>query len=172
MADRNVVLTGFMGTGKTTVGRVLAARLGYEFVDTDDVIESRHGPIPTIFAERGEDAFRRYEREVAGELAARWGLVIATGGRMMIDAVNAECLGATGDVFCLVASIDTILERVAAGGAASRPMLAGDDVRERVERLLAERAPGYATFRSIETDGREPADVAAEIATTVRGSAP
>lgn len=168
MADRNVVLTGFMGTGKTTVGRVLAELLGYQFVDTDRVIETQHGAIPAIFAEQGERAFRRYERDTAEELAARRGQVIATGGRMMIDAVNAEHLSATGDVFCLVASVDTIFERVAPDGdVGARPMLAGDDPRATVERLLAERAPAYAAFRAVDTDGREPADIAAEIAAAV-----
>jgi shikimate kinase len=168
MVERNVVLTGFMGTGKSTVGRVLAEQLGHGFADTDGIIEARYGPIPAIFAEHGEGTFRRYERDVAEELAGRRGLVIATGGRMMIDAVNAERLAATGDVFCLSATIDTILERVApAGDAASRPMLAGDDVRGSVERLLAERAPVYAAFRVVDTDGRTPHDIAAEIAALV-----
>lgn len=164
MIERNVVLTGFMGTGKTTIGRVLAERLGNEFVDTDAVIEQRYGPIPTIFAEHGEGMFRRYERDLAEELADRRGVVIATGGRMMVDAVNAQRLVATGDVYCLSATIDTILERVATGDAtSSRPMLAGDDVRERVVRLLAEREAAYGAFPTIITDGREPTEIADEI---------
>jgi len=167
MTDRNVVLTGFMGTGKTTVGRVLAELLDYEFADTDRIIEERHGPIPAIFAEHGEGVFRQYERDVADELAGRTGLVIATGGRLMLDAVNAEALGADGDVFCLVASIETILERVApAGETSSRPML-GDDARAAIERLLAERAPSYASFLAVGTDGREPVDIAEEIAEAI-----
>ncbi len=84
----NVVLTGFMATGKTTVGRLLAERLGYEFVDTDQLIEQRHGPIPAIFRESGEGEFRRLERSVADELAARRQLVISTGGRLLLDAVE------------------------------------------------------------------------------------
>jgi shikimate kinase len=165
MSDRNVVLTGFMGTGKTTVGRALAARLGWEFADTDSVIEERHGPITTIFAEQGEGAFRNYEREVAGELADRSRLVIATGGRMMVDAVNAQRLGETGDIVCLVASLDTILERVDADGAgATRPLLRGDDVRARVAALLAERTEAYGAFHQIDTDGRSPAELAVAIA--------
>ena len=88
-AHGNVILTGFMGTGKTTVGRLLAERFDYEFVDTDRVIEQRHGPIPEIFRDHGEGEFRRLERDVADELSERDRLVISTGGRLMVDAVNA-----------------------------------------------------------------------------------
>ncbi len=165
MFDRNVVLTGFMGTGKTTVGRALAEHLGWEFVDTDQVIEERHGPITAIFAEEGEGAFRQYEREVASELAGRRRLVIATGGRMMIDAVNAQRLADTGEVVCLVASLDTILERVDVDGAgATRPLLRGGDVRTRIAALLAERADAYGVFHQVETDGRSPDELASAIA--------
>ncbi len=87
-SEQNLVLTGFMGTGKTTVGRMLAEKLGMEFVDTDELIESRHGPIPRIFADRGESEFRAIEQEVARELGERSGLVIATGGRMVLDDDN------------------------------------------------------------------------------------
>lgn len=161
---RNVVLTGFMGTGKTTTGRLLADRLGYEFVDTDAVIEARHGPIPHIFRDRGEGEFRRIEREVAAEIAQCDGLVISTGGRMMIDPDNAAALGATGEVFCLTASVDTILARVTADDAMSeRPLLATADARGRIEQLLAERAAGYARFRQIDTEARPPDAVADEI---------
>lgn len=160
----NVVLTGFMGTGKSTVGRLLADRTGRTFVDTDAVIEERHGPIPEIFAEHGEAAFRRFEREVAAELAAREGLVIATGGRLLLDPENEAALTGTGRVFCLVASVDTILSRVAPDGSApGRPLLAGADARERIAALLAGRAAGYARFEQVDTDGRSPAEVTDEL---------
>jgi shikimate kinase len=160
---RNIVLTGFMGTGKTTVGRLLASRLGYELVDTDELIEDRRGPIPQIFLEYGEDEFRRLEREVATELAGRRGLVISTGGRLMVDPVNAETLGATGDVCCLTATVDTLAERLTAAGAAARPMLAGHDLRSRLRELLDERAPAYDRFTQVTTDGRDPEQVAGAV---------
>jgi shikimate kinase len=160
----NVVLTGFMGTGKSTVGRLLAERLGYQFVDTDSLIEAQHGPIPEIFAEHGEGTFREIEREVAAELAESTGLVISTGGRMMVDAVNADVLGRSARVFCLTASVDTILSRVApTGSVATRPMLAGPDVRQRIGALLAERAEAYALFEQIDTEHRTPSEVADQI---------
>ena len=156
--NRNVVLTGFMGTGKTTVGRILADRLGCGFVDTDEVIESRAGPIPEIFEREGEPGFRELERSVARELAGRTGLVLATGGRMMLDGECAARLEPGADVFCLTAEPDTIIERI--GDTAGRPMLAGRDASERVRELLAERAEGYARFTPVDTDGRSPDEVA------------
>lgn len=155
----NVVLTGFMGTGKTTVGRRLAERLGFEFVDTDQLIEDRHGPIPVLFAMHGEEKFRRLEAAVAAELAGRTGHVIATGGRLMVDPDNAERLGSTGRVVCLVADVDTILARVSGPEMASRPMLAGDDPRGRIVELLAERAAAYARFAAVDTRDRTPDEV-------------
>lgn len=157
---RNVVLTGFMATGKTTVGRVLAEQLGFELVDTDTLIEDRHGPIPQIFVEYGEEEFRRMEREVAAELADRERLVISTGGRMMVDPVNVAALAGSGDVFCLTASVDTIVDRLQAAGTDSRPLLAGHDLRTRVLELLAARAAAYAEFTQVATDGLTPDQIA------------
>lgn len=164
---RNVVLTGFMGTGKTTVGRVLADELGYEFVDTDALIEAEHGPIPQIFAEHGEGTFRRLERDLAAELATRAGLVVSTGGRMLVDPANADVLASTGDIVCLTATVDTIVQRVGPT-ASTRPLLAGGDVRARVAELLAERASAYARFEHVATDGRSPRQIAGDIVTLVR----
>jgi shikimate kinase len=158
----NIVLTGFMGTGKTTVGRAIADRLRMVFVDTDAVIEERHGPIPTIFAEHGEERFRELERDVARELSERPGLVVATGGRMMVDPANAEALGETGLVVCLTATVDTIYKRVR-DGIESRPMLGGDDAKGRIAQLLAERQPSYERFVQVITDGRSIDDIVDEI---------
>jgi shikimate kinase len=164
LSDRNVVLTGFMGTGKTTVGVLLAERLGFDFVDTDALIEARHGPIPEIFRSSGEASFRRFEHDVAVELGARTSLVVSTGGRLLLDRANAAALGRTGSVFCLTATIETILDRVMNDDSVrSRPLLAGSDVRERIETLLAERAEGYAQFTPVQTDGRDPQQIVDEI---------
>jgi 3-dehydroquinate synthase len=161
MAAENVILTGFMGTGKTTTGRRLAERLGREFVDTDELIVARAGrSIADIFREEGESRFRELEAQVAAELAGRRGLVIATGGRLMLDPDNAAALGATGPVFCLTASPADIVARVSADEG-KRPLLAGGE--ERVAFLLQQRAAAYARFRAIDTGGKMAAAVADEI---------
>ncbi len=165
MSDQqHVVLTGFMGTGKSTVGRHLGGLLDREWVDTDKLIESRYGPIPQLFEAHGEAHFRSLERELAEELAARSALVISTGGRMMLDPIVRQHLEPVSRVFCLVASPESILRRVGGQhGAARRPLLAGDDPQTRIQDLLAERSPGYAEFEAIDTDDRTPAQVAEAI---------
>src|SRR5919201_3601218 len=108
----NLVLTGFMGTGKTSVGCALARVLQREFVDMDEVIAAREGaPISEIFARRGEEYFRRRERELCMELAARENLVIATGGGALVDAANRAQF-AHANIICLDASLDEILQRL------------------------------------------------------------
>lgn len=152
-----------MGTGKTTVGQLLAAQLGYEFVDTDAVIESRHGSIPEIFATQGEERFREMERDLALELAARSELVVATGGRFMLDPANAELLATNGRVFCLAASAEEILRRVGNDDRAGRPLLAVADRLRRIVRLLAEREAGYRRFEQVDTEDRSPEDLVADL---------
>lgn len=159
----NVVLTGFMGTGKTTVGRLLAVHLDFVFVDTDEVIEQRFGAIADIFDSNGEALFRDYEREVALELAAADGLVIATGGKLMLDDVNAAALSNRGRVFCLASSPTEIMRRLGAD-ATGRPLLAGSDPLARIEMLLAERQSGYGWFEQVPTDGRTPDEIVADLA--------
>ncbi len=151
--QQNIVLTGFMATGKTTVGRLLADELGYEWVDTDAVIEQRHGPITEIFRNNGEEAFREMERALAAELADRDGLVISTGGRMMLDPANASVLSGAR-VFCLAATPAEIERRLGRQRKRRRPLLAGDNAADRIRELLAERAAGYSRFEQVGTDGR------------------
>lgn len=167
--SRNIVLTGFMGTGKTTVGRLLAGRLGYELVDTDRVIEQHHGRIAEIFGSQGEEAFRRIEREVAAELSDRERLVISTGGRMMLDPQNVATLSRNGRVFCLVAGPDEIFDRIKSDPSPTeRPLLSVPDPRQRIVELLAERSPAYRRFAQLSTDGVSPDAVAAALAALAR----
>jgi shikimate kinase len=163
MDDRNVVLTGFMGTGKTTVGKMLAERLDFEWVDSDALIESRHGAIPGIFARMGEDTFRAFERSTAYELAQRRRQVISTGGKLLLDFGNAYHLGRSGRIFCLTAEPATIVARLSEEGTDARPLLGSGDPEQRVRELLAERAAGYSRFDQVATDGKQPADVTTEI---------
>lgn len=166
---RNIVLTGFMGTGKTTAGRLLASRLGFEFVDTDAIIEARHGPIEAMFSECGEAAFRTIEREIAGELAERDQLVIATGGGMMLDPTNVALLSRNGRVFCLAATPETILERVATDTSrVERPLLATPDPLQRIIELLAERHPEYHSFVQVSTEAKSPDEIADDLYTLAR----
>jgi len=168
--DHNLVLTGFMGTGKTAVGRELALKLGMEFVDTDEVIETRHGPIAQIFEKQGEAAFRDMERELAKELGERKGLVIATGGRTMLDPANFQELSKNGRVFCLVATPETIHHRVAKDDSRKeRPLLQADDPRRRITELMAERAPDYDRFPQVVTDYGSPSTIADEVANLWHG---
>lgn len=167
MTKANIILTGFMGTGKSTVGRLLAEQTGRTFFDTDEAIVARTGrSIASIFSEDGEKAFRQLEREVARELAGQANLVIATGGRLMLDPLNAVLLGRNAWVFCLTAEPAVILTRLASTEI-RRPLLEVPDPEAEMAQLLAERAAGYAQFHSIDTTGRLASEVASEIAATL-----
>ena len=165
MRRSNVVLTGFMATGKSTIGRMLADALGYEWVDTDAAIEAEHGPVVEIFSANGEEVFRQMERDLATELANRQGVVISTGGGMMLDPATAASLGGSGRVFCLTAAPEEILARVEAQDKPPRPLLSGDDPAARIAGLLAERAEVYFRFEQVATDGRTFAEIVADLVT-------
>ena len=147
----NIVLTGFMGTGKTSVGREVARRLGRPFVDMDAEIETRTGmPISRLFADKGEAAFRDLEAQLCRELCQQQGLVIATGGGTLVDLRNRQGLMASGPVFCLTCTTDGILRRLAA--AQDRPLLDVEDRRREVERLLSRRQEAYIAIpRQVDT---------------------
>jgi 3-dehydroquinate synthetase/adenylate kinase len=163
--EHNLVLTGFMGTGKTTVGCQLAHKLEMEFVDTDELIESRYGPITRIFAERGEGEFRAIEKEVARELGAKTGLVIATGGRMILDPENFKALSKNGRIFCLVATPEEIHHRVINDETRrDRPLLQVEDPQQRIIELMSERQDDYGRFPQLITDHAGPSVIADELA--------
>jgi 3-dehydroquinate synthase len=169
-SESNIVITGFMGTGKSTVGRLLADRLGRPFLDVDAEIEGLAGAtIPEIFSGRGEAGFRALESEVCRDLAARRGAVIATGGGTLVDPDNREKLSTTGVVICLTCDVNEILRRL--DGTADRPLLGsptandGAARRARIEQLLAERSEAYAALpHHVDTTGRPPASVADAVA--------
>ena len=158
-ADANLVLTGFMGTGKTVVGQAVAQRLGREFVDMDELIVRRVGkPIPAIFAEDGETVFRRREAELCQELSQRSGLVIATGGGALIPEENRRRMRESGLVICLNASPEEILRRLEQ--ADDRPLLNGADRRGKIEHLLERRREAYAAIPvQLDTTGLAPEEV-------------
>ncbi len=163
LGSTNLVLVGFMGSGKTATGKILAARLGRAFVDMDGVIEEREGRgIPRIFAESGEPYFRSLERALVRELAARQNLVIAPGGGIVLNPENIRDFSAAGRVVCLRASPEWILKRV--GNDTNRPLLQTDDKLGRIRELLAKRQPLYdAIPLQVETDGKTPEEVAGVI---------
>lgn len=140
----NIILVGFMGTGKSSVGRLLAKRLRRKPLDTDTIIEEMAGmPIPEIFASLGEQAFRDLETEAARRVSLCGGCVISTGGGIMGRDENVELLRQGGVLICLAARPEVILARTAPWEG--RPMLkTAPNPREAVEKLLAERNPRYA----------------------------
>jgi len=139
---KNIILTGFMGTGKSSVGRRLAHELHVRFADTDDLIEKRAGMgINEIFAQFGEGHFRQLESAVIEELSSSAGMVISTGGGAIVNQSNLEMLKRKGIIICLTASVDAILSRI--GNGDERPLLAKGDSREVVSGLLKLREPFY-----------------------------
>jgi len=164
----SIALTGYRGTGKTTVAEQLAMRLGWDWVDADHVIELRAGKsITAIFAEQGQEAFRDMEAEVVAELCARQRAVIALGGGAMMREANRQALYQCQQVVWLKASPDAIEARLAADPATSsrRPNLTISGGRTEIERLLAERTPNYRACATLEvdTEGKAPAEIADEI---------
>ena len=140
----NIILTGFMGTGKTAVGRRLARRLGWKFVDADQLIEaSARMPVRRIFRARGEAVFRRLERRVIARVIRGGQQVIATGGGAFIDARNRAQLRGSGPVICLTARPGVILARVKPQ-IADRPLLGRTAPLARIKSLLQRRAAAYA----------------------------
>ncbi|MCX7819473.1 MAG: shikimate kinase [Kiritimatiellae bacterium] len=156
----NLVLVGFMGTGKSAVGRRLAERWGRRFLDMDVMIEQREGrTIPEIFRDSGEPYFRRLESALAAELATPCSLVIAAGGGIVLNPENIAHLGRGGVVVCLLASPEAILQRVATD--MHRPLLQAPDRERRVRELLEARRPFYEAIpHRVDTTGRSVEEVA------------
>ncbi len=158
----NIILCGFMGTGKTTVAQLIATRLGWRFADTDHVIELRQGrSVREIFAEEGEAFFRRQESALCLELGTWRRTVIATGGGIVLSPDNRAALERAGMVICLEAPPEELVLRLSRT-LPDRPLLAGAvDPAQRIRELLAERAAAYAAVPyHIDTAGCTPRAVA------------
>lgn len=152
-----------MGTGKSSVGLLVASQLNFEFVDTDNLIEARADKsIARIFSEDGEQRFRELEREVVRELADRNATVIATGGGLVVDPDNLKDLKSHALVICLWASPETIWLRVR--NQSHRPLLQSPDPEGVIRKLLAERGPFYRLADAlVSTDLRSIRDVAQHV---------
>lgn len=157
----NLALIGLMGVGKSSVGRHVARVLGYEFVDTDELIEQRAGcSIPEIFTRQGEPAFRAMERDLVAEMASWRGKVIATGGGLGANPDHLASLRTHALVVCLWASPETLWKRVQ--HQTHRPLLQGPDAETRLRALLEARGPVYrqadVLVNTEHRDSREVAD--------------
>lgn len=141
--NRNIILIGYMGSGKSTVGRKAAKALEYQFLDTDALIEQEEGrTIAKLFEEKGEDYFRKKETETIRRLLTeKKGRIIATGGGLPMKEENAGLLKQLGTVIYLKAETDTLLNRLS--GDTARPLLQEGDLREKIETMLAVRGPVY-----------------------------
>ncbi len=166
--NRSIFLVGLSGSGKTTVGRLLAAHLGARFIDTDAELERIAGrSIPDIFASEGEAAFRALERQIVLHVSEDGPLVVSTGGGAPMDPASRRVMHASGTIVCLDAATDVLLARLADQGTSDRPLLS-DNGEETLERLRAERRVAYAEADvRIDTTGLEQDQIAAMIAADI-----
>ena len=164
MSADNIILVGFMATGKSHVGRIIARLTGRRMADIDEEIVRRaRKPIHRIFSEDGEAVFRAMERHAALTLCEGGNNVVSAGGGAFAQELTRQVLLDSGTVFCLTALPETIHHRITRGSpnAAVRPMLAGGDPLDRIRELLEERASAYAhAHHSVATDERTPEQVA------------
>lgn len=151
----NIALIGFMGAGKTAVGRLLAEKLGKGLMETDKLIEKKAGKsIPDIFNQDGETVFRQLELEVVGEVAGDKNQVIACGGGVVLNRENVDCLKESSVVVYLTAPPEVILQRVLADTSV-RPLLRSKDKAETIRRLMRCRKPLYEQAADITIDTSE-----------------
>jgi shikimate kinase / 3-dehydroquinate synthase len=168
-ASTRLILCGFMASGKSTLGRMTAQSLGYDFIDTDQEIEQAAGmSIPDIFAQDGEAGFRKREAALLDNLRGRQRVVIATGGGMVVDAALRGALKQLGPCVRLSATPAEYARRLGPHAAERRPMLRGGDLTQRITALLAERAPAYADLHyTIDTTLESPEIITQRLAKIV-----
>lgn len=162
--EPSIILTGPMGSGKTSVGKILAARLRYDFKDLDALIVEQAGKsINQLFADEGESSFRDRESAALSELVGQQGMVLSAGGGVVIRESNRLLLHAAGLVVNLTATVESLVKRLAR--ADDRPLLRGErPLEERIKQIMTEREPFYADADiRIDTTGKTLEDVAAVI---------
>jgi len=166
LPTKNVLLTGLMGTGKSTVGRLLAVELGRELIDTDQFIDKQYGPTSSILNQPdGDNRFRLIEEQVAIELSQRRDLVIATGGRFMVNQKNVDTMKRSASIFCLTAELDELVHRLLAANADTfRPRFdKANDKLALMKKLEQQSQPFYSQYVQVQTTARKPAEVVADI---------
>lgn len=167
----NLVLIGYRGAGKSSVGKLLSARLGWPLISTDaEIVQRAKLSIPQIVERFGWDHFRELESEVCRELGAQDRVIIDTGGGAILRQQNVDALKSHGVLVWLTAEVPTIIQRI--GGETGRPSLTGaKSFTEEVEDVLRERRPKYqaAADHVIGTDGRTLQQVVDEILGKVKG---
>lgn len=159
---RNIYLVGFMGTGKTAVGTLLARKKECQFLDLDALIELREKrAICDIFSQSGEAYFRRIESKALGDVAKETNFVIACGGGIVLNLQNVKLMKKTGTVICLSATPEVILKRTA--GYAHRPLLNVKDPKKQIAHLMKLRAPYYAQAEFVIDTSKLPIEKVAKI---------
>lgn len=158
----NLILSGFMGTGKTTIGRILAERLDMEFVDTDMLIETEAGTtVSEIFAKQGEPAFRKLESALCERLGTYQGHIIATGGGALLDPANRVALENTGIVVLLTCESQQLRDRLEESARRGERPLLRRDLEQTINNLLEQREPVYSTFAlKVDTTNLTPEEAA------------
>lgn len=162
---KNISLVGFMASGKTTVGKQLAKRLGFEFVDTDDLAEKLEGrTISSIFENSGEEYFRNVESGILGEVLSESGKIISTGGGIILREENIMALRGNSVVVWLKANRDTILKNLKRSDD-KRPLMKQCEAEERIDSILTPRLDKYkrAAHITVDVDGKSPANIVSEI---------
>ena len=165
----NLILCGMMGAGKTTIGIKIAELTGRRWYDTDGCIVDKHGKISDIFEYYGEAHFRKLETDIVRELSKKDGLVISSGGGLVLKKENNELLQKNGKIVFLRASIETLAKRLKVDG--ERPLLqtSTENIRDRLANLLKERSPIYEHVADyiVDVDDKTPEEIAKEIVKTV-----
>ena len=159
---KNVILTGMMGSGKTTVGKELAAVLNYDFIDLDEVIENKYGKITDIFSQKGEKYFREIETQELKKFENQSNFVLSTGGGVILKDENIKILKDLGQVFYLSAKSETIYNRIK--NQKHRPLLNTQNPKNTIEEILSKRLEKYEkSGEKIITDNKNAKEIAGEI---------